>query len=367
MESIFEDMHTQRLDALVGYSAATMGAMRAGVHAIGAAYAELAEIKPRHGVKSFDRFLSNKGLDVAKLRPAWSAFVLGGRPEVLLALDWTEFDDDDHATLCMHVVTNHGRATPLFWKTVKKSELRGTRTDLELALVNAAQEAIPTDVRVTLLADRGFGSQVLYEQLDMLGWNYVIRFRGSILVEHDGVSMPATDWLSPSGRATRLAGARVTKERTEVGAVIAVRAKAMKEPWFLATNLTERTAAEVVKLYARRFTIEETFRDEKDLRFGMGLRATHIRNADRRDRLLLLLAIAHAFLTLIGAASERSGMDAWLKVNTVKRRTHSLFRQGSHWYGSLPTMRDEWFQKLMSALAEVLDEHQALKTMLGSI
>ncbi|MBX3209772.1 MAG: IS4 family transposase [Labilithrix sp.] len=314
MESIFEDMHSQRLDALVGYAAATMGAMRAGVHAIGAAYAEVAEIKPRHSVKSFVRFLSNKGLDVAKLRPAWSAFVLGARPEVLLALDWTEFDDDDHATLCMHVVTNHGRATPLFWKTVKKSELRGKRTDLELALVNAAQEAIPVDVRVTLLADRGSGSQVLYEQLDMLGWNYVIRFRGAILVEHEGVSKPAKDWLSPSGRATRLTGARVTKARTEVGAVIAVRAKAMKEAWFLATNLTERAAAEVVKLYARRFTIEDTFRDEKDLRFGMGLRATHIRNADRRDR--LLLAIAHAFLTLIGAASERSGMDAWLKVNT---------------------------------------------------
>jgi hypothetical protein len=29
-------------------------------------------------------------------------------------------------------------------------------------------------------------------------------------------------------------------------------------------------------LYARRFTIEETFRDLKDNHFGMGLSATHI-------------------------------------------------------------------------------------------
>lgn len=95
----------------------------------------------------------------------------------------------------------------------------------------------------------------------------------------------------------------------------------------------------------------------------MGLRATNIRNADWHDRLslLLLLAIAHALLTLIGAASERSGMDVWLKTTTVERR------QGSHWYGSLLIKRDEWLRKLTAALAEVLNEHHVLKTMLGSI
>ena len=85
--------------------------------------------------------------------------------------------------------------------------------------------------------------------------------------------------------------------------------------------------------------IEETFRDHKDIRFGMGLSTTHIRSTSRRDRLLMLLAIAQALLTLLGAASERCGMDKYLKVNTVKRRTHSLFRQGSYWYSAIPNMR----------------------------
>jgi hypothetical protein len=367
VESIFEDVHSQRLDALANYSLATTRAMRAGIQAIGAAYAKTAEIQPKHGVKQFDRFLSNQGIDVAKLRPAWVRFVLGGRPEVLLALDWTEFDDDDHATLCLYVVTTHGRATPLLWETHKKSELRDRRTDLEHALIAAAQAAIPEDVAVTVLADRGFGDQVLYNTLDVLGWKYVIRFRGAILVEHDGVQRPASEWVAPNGRVRMLTGARVTRDRTEIGAVVAVRAKAMKDAWFLATNLTERTATEIVKLYGRRFTIEETFRDQKDLRFGMGLRATHIKSGARRDRLLLLLAIAIAFLTLLGAASERCGMDAYLRANTVKKRTHSLFRQGTYWYDCLPTMRGDWFKRLTAALAEVLDEHQALKEMLGKI
>jgi hypothetical protein len=122
-----------------------------------------------------------------------------------------------------------------------------------------------------------------------------------------------------------------------------------------------------VKLYGRRFTIEETFRDQKDLRFGMGLREVRIKNELRRDRLLMLLAIAQALLTLLGAASERSQLDKYLKVNTVKHRTVSLFRQGSYWYSCLPDMRQEWFDRLMPAFAEVLAEQRDMSEILGVI
>ncbi len=113
-----------------------------------------------------------------------------------------------------------------------------------------------------------------------------------------------------------------------------------------------------MKLYGRRFTIEETFRDTKDLHFGMGLSATHIRDAQRRDRLLMLVAAAHTLLTLLGAASEASGLDRYLKVNTVKRRTLSLYRQGLYWYQCLPTMREEWLRPLMAAFDRIVREHR---------
>ena len=45
-------------------------------------------------------------------------------------------------------------------------------------------------------------------------------------------------------------------------------------------------------------------------------------------RLLVLSALSIALLTMLGAAGESLGYDRWLKANTVKRRTHSLFRQG---------------------------------------
>ena len=366
--TIFEDLHAKRLDSLANTAVGTMQASRIAIHAIGAAYAEVAELRPKHGIKQADRFLSNRGIDIEAMTPAWARFVLGSRREVILALDWTEFDSDSHSTLAVYVVTTHGRATPLAWKTVPKAALSdGGRTEAEHAMIDRVARAISPEIAITLLADRGFGDQKLYAALNLLGWDFVIRFRGCIQVEHDGVTKPASDWLPETGRATKLAGVRVTADKSEIGAVVVVHDKRMAEPWHLATSLGDKAASFIVKLYGRRFTIEETFRDQKDLRFGMGLRATHIRSAARRDRLLMLLAIAQALLTLLGEASERTGMDAYLKANTAKKRTHSLFRQGSYWYGCLPTMRDDWFDRLMPAFEKVLAEHAEMRQVLAAI
>ena len=121
----------------------------------------------------------------------------------------------------------------------------------------------------------------------------------------------------------------------------------------------------VTALYGRRFLIEETFRDAKDLRFGLGLSATRLSNCNRRDRVLLLTTIAHALLTLLGAACEEVGLDKKLKVNTVKRRSHSLFRQGSFWFHAIPTMREEWLLPLMEAFGRLLQQHAFFSAAFG--
>lgn len=367
LNAVFSSIHKKRRESLANYAVGAMQAVDSSISIMGAAYAAIAGITPKAGVKQVDRYLSNKGIQVEELTPQWASFVLGGRTEAIIALDWSEFEPDDHSTLAAYLVTNHGRATPLAWKTVKKSTVKGNQTAHEFEMVKRLHGAIPTAVDIELIADRGFGNQELYETLMAYGWDFTIRFRGTIMVEHKGETKPAKDWLPPSGRATKLSHAKVTHDRTDVGAVVVVHDKKMKDAWFLATSRADRSAAQTVKRYGRRFSIEETFRDQKDPRFGMGLRATHIKDAGRRDRLLMLLAIAHALLTLLGAASERSGLDRYLKVNTVKRRTHSLFRQGSYWYQCLPTMRDDWYERLIDAFEEVLAEHAQMTEIVGSI
>jgi len=77
--------------------------------------------------------------------------------------------------------------------------------------------------------------------------------------------------------------------------------------------------------------------------------------------------MAHALLTLLGAASEEIGFDRKLRANTVKRRTHSLFRQGSYWYECLPTMREDWLRPLMEAFDRIVRRHQLFRTAFGVI
>jgi hypothetical protein len=369
IDKIFgDDLHALRVLSLANGVVGVLHAAVLSIHAIGRAYAHAVSGNEKHGIKQTDRLLSNSGIKPWDLFPQWVSFVAGGRPELVIALDWTEFDADDHATLAAYLITTHGRATPLVWMTVEKSTLEGHRNEHEYQLIERLHACVAPDVRLTLLGDRGFGDQKLYRFLQTLGWDFIIRFKGNIQVANaDGDTKTAAQWIPPSGRATALRGARVTGKKAEVPAVVVVRAKNMREAWCLATTLCERKASEVVKLYGRRFTIEETFRDQKDPRFGLGLSATHIGDPLRRDRLLLLSAIAQALLTLLGAAGEECGMDRMLKANTVKRRTMSLFNQGLNWYDALPRMKQERLELLMTTFDRVVRRHAIFRDVFGVI
>jgi len=332
-------MHAKRVLSLASAVDGTMAAASLSVCAIGRALATEYDLDPKHATKQVDRLLSNGKLDVWELLPQWVRYVVGVRKQIVVALDWTEFDKDDHSTLALSLITSHGRATPLVWKTVKKSELKGKRNGIETDVIEHLHEQLPQDVEVTLLADRGFGDHKRYAHLELLGWYYVIRFKAGIHVtDAKGELKTAKQWLHKSGKARLLEGAKVTGHDFVVGGVVVVHDKKMKEPWCLAIRLAEPSASQAVKLYGKRFQIEETFRDTKDLRFGMGLCASRTKSPKRRDRLLLVAAMAHLLLTLLGAACEETGFDRRLKVNTSKKRTHSLFTQGRYWYGRIPRM-----------------------------
>jgi len=360
VDEIFgEDLHAKRVESVANGVVGVLNASVASIHAIGRACAEVQGIQTKSAVKQIDRLLSNTGIDLDDTLSAWSRFVAGDVKQLVLAMDWTDFEKDDHTTLCIYLVTGHGRAMPLVWQTVQKSTLKGTQTQLEVAMIERLHDYLPKHIQVTLLADRGFGKVELYELLEVLGWDYVIRFRGVISVATSELASCAAQSLVPkNGRARMLTSALVTGKKSAVPAVVVVKKRGMKDSWCLATTLSESSAAQIIKLYSRRFTIEEAFRDTKNLHFGLGLSATHIRNAGRRDRMLLLIAVAHSLLTLLGVAGERCGLDSTLKTNTVTTRTLSLYNQGGSWYRSIPNMPEARLLKLMDAYETVVSEQR---------
>lgn len=363
------DLHAKRVASLADATVGALQGAQLAVGALGRALAVAKDLDSKHAIKQVDRFFSNTGVDVWELFASWVPFVLGGRPEIVVALDWTDFDQDDQSTIALYLITKHGRATPLLWKSVVKSDLAGWRNEHEDVLLQRLGEVLPPGTKVTVLADRGFGDQALYELLkDQLGFEFVVRFRGIVKVTSaDGATKPAKDWVPGSGRPLLLRKARVTKTRREIGGVVCVKAKGMKEPWCLATSHEDKAGAEIVKLYGRRFTIEESFRDLKNLRFGMGLSDTRISTPERRDRILLVGAIAAALLTLLGAAGEAVGEDRRMKANTSKERTHSLLNQGLYYFDRLPGLREERARPLVAKFDELLRQHATFREIFGLI
>jgi len=167
----------------------TAGAL--GIHAIGRGLAAAKGLQERHAIKQVDRLVGNSKAVLDDLFELWVPYVMAGRVVAKVNLDWTEFDDDDQSMLVASLQTKHGRATPLLWKTVIKSELKDQRNASEDELLIRLRQLIPLSVRVTIVADRGFGDQQLYDFLQDLRFDYLIRFRGNIMVTS---AKAATSW-----------------------------------------------------------------------------------------------------------------------------------------------------------------------------
>ncbi len=363
------DLHAKRVNSLCD---ATLGVLHSGslaICAIGQGLAAARSLKPKHATKQVDRLLSNAAINVDDILVRWVPFVVGARSSIMVAMDWTDFDADNQATIMLALISDHGRSTPLVWLTVDKSTLKDHRNFYEHRVLVRLAELLPAGIKVCIVADRAFGDQKLYRMLtEELYFDYIIRFRGNITVTSTaGETRTAAEWVQAGGRARVLRGAEVTADRYRVGTVVCVQDPEMKQAWCLAASSADTNAKQLTGYYGRRWAIECSLRDSKDLRFGMGLGTIRVKSPERRDRLWLINAFAVVLLTLLGAAGEALGYDRMLKTNTAKRRVHSLFRQGCMLYDLIPTMRDDWLGPLMQRFSQMLDEQPLFADVFGPV
>ncbi|MCP4600292.1 MAG: IS4 family transposase [Proteobacteria bacterium] len=344
-ESIFgEFLHHKQVLSIALVTLGVIYTARMTIHAMGAAMAKSrGHGCPKHGIKQVDRFMSNEKILPVDMRKGLVAAVVGTRKHISVTMDWTDFEKDDQTTLALSLVMRHGRAIPFVWYTVKKSKLKGNQTRYERAAVKRLLDALPKDVHVTLLADRGFGNTIFFEHLrDISNLDFIIRFRQKYYLKGDGYSGKTAGAVYKNGRVRVFTDAVITAKKEGPYTVVLYKAAKMKESWCLATSLKTTDGMEIVSQYGRRFECEESFRDLKDWRFGLALKHTKIENKNRRERLLFAFALAAFLLTLVGIESERNNFDRLLRANTSSKRTHSLFRQGREIVaGALP----DWLER----------------------
>ena len=363
-------IHAQRVASLADGIDGVLHSAQLGIRAIGAGLAVANGLTPRHAIKQIDRLFSNESLEMSQLFKNWVRFVVAMRDEIIVNFDWTEFDDSDQSMIVLGMQTNHGRCTPLVWKTVIKSELKGQRNaheDEVLRLFHECITELERPIQVTVVADRGFGNIDLYDFLkETLDFDYIIRFRGDIFVKSDRLEQrKACDWTGKDGRMRVLRDAYVTAKAAYVPIVVCVKAKGMKDTWCLASSRNDLTGTQIKAQYGKRFTIEESFRDLKNPHLGLGLKKVRMKRTDRRDRLFLLATLAHTLLVLLGRAGRELNLDRWLGAS--KPGGLSLFRMGHLLYRLIPSMEETRLKALMECYDRILACHDVCHETHGII
>ena len=125
------NVHAKRIESLSNGALGVMTSASLAVSIIGHSLAQARGLIDKHAIKQVDRLLSHRGVVVWEIFAPWVREVVGPRKEIVVAMDWTDFDADDQTTLALNLVTRHGRATPLLWLTVSKDELKHRRNDYE--------------------------------------------------------------------------------------------------------------------------------------------------------------------------------------------------------------------------------------------
>ena len=170
-----------------------------------------------------------------------------------------------------------------------------------------------------LLADRGFGRTALAEFCRHHGFSYLIRIQPKVIVRLKGFCGKLLDYPVKKGIAKVLKDVAYRSDGAVTQHIVVHwernLPKKRDECWFLMTDLAG-TAHQLCRLYGRRMTIEQLFRDDKSKRNGWSLRDTLITKPERLDRLLLILAIAYLLLCGIGLlAKKEHEPSAWCSTN----------------------------------------------------
>jgi hypothetical protein len=294
---------------------------RLSITAMGRAFR--ADTVPKHAIKRVDRWLGNRRFDDKSAREQFLRLVIGPRRRILVAIDWTKLR---RWPVLVAGVIQRGRAIPILWSVADPSRLYKSQNAFEHGFFAWLRATLPEGVEATLLLDRGFKRVDIVSHLK--GFHFVIRTGGNVHIRSEQFVGRADELIRRRGMQRDLPNAILRPSRPVHVRVVGVWAKGCKEPWLLMTDL-DFALEKIVALYAKRFRIEESFRDQKDWRYGLQAGHTLVLKPERLERLLLVAALVLFFAILIGAAARRAKLDRGFRANTVKdRATHSDFTLG---------------------------------------
>ena len=171
-----------------------------------------------------------------------------------------------------------------------------------MELLQALARAVPREMTVVVLCDRGIASPKLWRQIRAQGWHPYMRYRKNVsFCAQDGrrlpaqrfVSRPDTAWI---GRGTAFSTPNAKRRCT----LLAVWYVDQEEPWIILTDLPPEDAGP--SWYALRFWIELGFKAVKSL--GWKWDKTRRTDPARISRHWLVLSVATLLALAYGTRVE---------------------------------------------------------------
>ena len=121
-----EDIHTKRIVSLANATLGVMTGASLSVAVIGKSLAQARGLLPKHAVKQVDRLLSNPRIEAWDVFASWVPEMVGPRTDIVVAMDWTDFDADGHLALKL-VTPWPGNAADLAQRSQGRADRRTQR------------------------------------------------------------------------------------------------------------------------------------------------------------------------------------------------------------------------------------------------
>jgi hypothetical protein len=260
------------------------------------------------------RLLSNKRIERFAVMKKFAEEIVGkagsNNQTAILMLDQSKIREGFE---CLMVSLRIGeRAIPLAWCVIQTKGAIGF--DVQEELLNKLETILPKDVSILLSADRFYGTAALIDLCQKKRWQYRIRLKGNLTLQHKGGEISTGDAARLG--INDLSNAKLGEVVTHIGIL---HEAGHPEPWVIAMDC--RPSKWRTMDYGMRWGIESMFSDMKSR--GFCITKTQLKHTDRIERLILVLTIAiyWAVSTGMAAAAKSTGL---IKARSMT----SFFKQG---------------------------------------
>jgi hypothetical protein len=291
----------------------------------------------KHRLKSVDRLLGNTQLEQQRweVYRALARIWLKGVSQILVVVDWSDLTRDQRWQLLRASVAVDGRSLTLYEEVHAQKHLGNPK--VHRRFLRTLKAILPAGCEPILMSDAGFHAP-WFKAVGALGWQFIGRIRGrnQVFLAHDGIWTPARELYQRAGSQAldlgqgayarsnpvdvRLVLARRQKKNRQQLTIYGTRrgarqsvnnARRAREPWLLAASpgLSHLSTQGIVALYRQRMGIEQSFRDTKSLRVGLGLEVARSRSAQRFNVLLLIAHLAAFVQRLIGESANARQLE----------------------------------------------------------